>query len=96
MIKKLSHYQSLHLHRSEIKISTSLEKQISGWLWGGLEIGGAHNLSYNLTNSPNGNSDVIFKNKIADRFFISAGIYLIPPKRLYSKIVENLGGSATK
>lgn len=86
----LARYQSLHLHRSEVKISSSLEKQIVGWVWAGIEVGGVHNFSYNLTNSASGHSDVIFKNKIRDRFTVSASIFLVPPKRLYRKITENL------
>lgn len=86
----LSHYHSLHLHRSEVKVSSSIEKQLVGWLWAGFEVGGVHNFSYNLTNSASGSSNIIFKNKIRDRFLISASIFLVPPKRLYRKVTENL------
>ncbi len=86
----LAKYQSLHLHRSEIKLSSSLEKQITGWLWTGAEIGVVHNFSYNLTNSNSGHSNIIFKNKIGDRLLFSASIFLVPPKKLYRRITENL------
>ncbi len=84
----LAKYQNLHLHRSEIKLTSSIEKQITGWLWGGLEIGGAHNLSYNLTNSATQRSDIIYKNTIGDGFICRVSIFLIPPKRFYQRIIE--------
>ena len=84
----LAKYQSLHLHRSELKLTSSIEKQIAGWLWAGLEVGGAHNISYNFTNSASGRSDVILKNKINDGFVCRVSIFLIPPKKFYQRIIE--------
>ncbi|MBS1742318.1 MAG: hypothetical protein JST81_04725 [Bacteroidetes bacterium] len=86
----LSAYQSLHLHTSSLKYSTSLERQLVGWVWAGVQFGGIHNLSYNLTNSSSGRKDVIFKSRLRESFFGTISIYLVPPKKLYRKVAENL------
>lgn len=84
----LAKYQSLHLHRSEIKLTSSIEKQITGWLWGGLELGGTHNISYNLTNSATRRSDIIYKNKVGDGLICRFSIFLVPPKKFYQRVIE--------
>ncbi|MEO8768679.1 MAG: DUF6268 family outer membrane beta-barrel protein [Ferruginibacter sp.] len=86
----LAAYQSLHLYTSELKVSSSLEKQLVGWLWAGIEIGGAHNFSYNLTNSTSGKKDVIFKSKIKDGLLFNVNLFLVAPKKLYRRLTENL------
>ena len=84
----LAGFQSLHLHRSELRLTSSLEKQLKGWIWAGLELGAAHNLSYNLTNSASGRSDIIFKNKLKDGLLINFSLFLLPPKELYRRFAD--------
>lgn len=89
-VASLTQYQSLHLHRSELRFTSSIEKQIVGWFWAGAEIGGVQNLSYNFTNSASGRKDIIFKNKIGTGFVANVSLFLVPPKKLYRKVTENL------
>lgn len=86
----LATYQSLHLHTSELKFSSSLEKQLVGWLWAGAEVGGAHYFSYDLTNSNRSKKDVIFKSKIHTGMLASISLFLVAPKKLYRRLTENL------
>lgn len=86
----LAAYQSLHLYSSEVKISSSLEKQVVGWLWAGIELGGAHHFSYNLTNSNSSKKDVVFKSRISDGLLFNVNLFLVAPKKLYRRLTENL------
>lgn len=87
-VTSLAGYESLHLHRSEIRLVSSIEKEIKGWLWMGVEAGFRHNLLYNLTNSASGRSNIIFKNKINDGLLFNASIFLVPPKSFMRRLTE--------
>lgn len=68
-----------HLHRSELRTGFSLEKQVAGWFWLGAETGLRNNISFNITNSPRTNSDVLIKNRLRTAPFISFSLFLVPP-----------------
>jgi Domain of unknown function (DUF6268) len=79
-VPSLASYQSLHLHRSEIRLTSGIETQIKGWLWIGAEAGFRHSLTYK--------SGIIFKNKINDGLFFNASVFLVPPKAFLRRLTE--------
>jgi Domain of unknown function (DUF6268) len=87
-VPSLDNYQPLHLHRSEIRLTSGIERAIKGWLWIGAEAGFRHNLLYNLTNSASGRSGIIFKNKTNDGLLLNASIFLVPPKAFLRRLTE--------
>ncbi len=84
----LASYNKLHLHRSELRLTTSLEKQVAGWIWAGAEIGYVRNVNYNLTNSANGRKDIIFKNTLNPGLLFNVSLFLVPPKSLFRRLAD--------
>ncbi len=73
-------YDKLHLHRSDLRLSLSLEKEIHNWIWFNIGGGLSHNINFNLTNSPRAGKQIIIKNKLKDAAFFNIGIFLVPPR----------------
>jgi len=74
-----NNYKKLHLFRSELRYTLNYEREIHDWLWFGIEAGYRQNLRFNLTNGPQGSSDVIIKNKLRGAPLINASIFVVPP-----------------
>jgi hypothetical protein len=75
----------LHLFHSELRFTITYEREIHDWLWFGLEGGIRHNLTFNVTDGPKANADVILKNKLSEAALINASIFIVPPKGLLRK-----------
>jgi len=73
-------YNNLHLHRSDIQLSTRFEKKIVGWLWAASEIGFKKNLTYNLTNSNKAKENIIFENNLKNAFLFNVSLFISPRK----------------
>ncbi len=69
-----------HLHRSELKIGLTLEKEIHNWFWFSAEAGYRQNLQFNLTNSAGRNSNVLIKNKLSGAPFLGLSLFMVPPR----------------
>jgi hypothetical protein len=80
-----SNYTQLHLFRSELRSLITYEREIHDWLWFGIDAGYRHNLRFNLTNGPRGNSDIIIKNRLMGAPVINASIFVVPPNALLKK-----------
>jgi hypothetical protein len=80
-----SPYDKLHLFHSELRFTITYEREIHDWLWFGVEGGLRHNLSFNITDGPKSNSDVILKNKLSEAALINASIFIVPPKGFLRK-----------
>jgi hypothetical protein len=80
-----SAYDKLHLFHSELRFTITYEREIHDWLWFGVEGGLRHNLSFNITDGPKSNSDVILKNKLSEAALINASIFIVPPKGLLKR-----------
>ncbi len=71
-------FSKLHLHRSDIKITTRIEKKLIGWLWAASEIGLRENLIFNLNNSVQSKTNIIFKNELSTAFLFNVSLFLSP------------------
>jgi hypothetical protein len=81
-------FNNLHLHRSELKLTTSLEKEIHDWLWFSLEAGVRHNFKSNITNSRRARKDIILSNRLSDGFLVSASIFIVPPRAMMKRLKQ--------
>lgn len=75
----------LHLFYSELRFTITYERELHDWLWFGIEAGARHNLSFNVTNGPKANADVILKNKLSGASLINASIFIVPPRGFFRK-----------
>jgi hypothetical protein len=80
-----SNFSQLHLFRSELRYTVTYEREIHDWLWLGIEAGYRQTLRFNLTNGPNGRSDVIIKNKLAGATLVNASLFVVPPQSFLHK-----------
>lgn len=78
-------YDRLHLFHSELRFVVTYEREIHDWLWFGIEGGVRHNLSFNVTNGPKTNADVILENKLSGAGIINASIFIVPPRGFFRK-----------
>jgi len=76
--EELSQYKNIHLHRSEVQLSTSIEKRLIGWLWAALEVGYRDNLTFNVTNSNTSKKNILFENKLSNGFLFNFSLFLSP------------------
>ncbi len=74
-------FSNIHLHRSDLRVVSRLEKRISGWLWFGADIGFNQNLVYNITNSNVSNGDVLFDNNLSSGIIANISLFLTPNKK---------------
>ncbi len=77
---EFSQYDKLHLHRSDILLTTRVEKKVIGWLWVASELGLRTNLAYNLTNSNKANDDIIFENNLKRALMFNVSLFISPQK----------------
>jgi hypothetical protein len=75
----------LHLFHSELRFTVTYERELHDWLWFGIEAGARHNLTFNVTNGPKANSDVILKNKLSGAGLINGSIFIVPPRGFFRK-----------
>lgn len=78
---EFDNYTNLHLHRSDIQFTTRIEKKIVGWLWGASEVGLRRNLNYNLTNSNQSKSNVVFENNLKNALLFNVSLFISPRKK---------------
>lgn len=75
-----------HIHRSEIKTTITMERELHDWLWFSAEVGFRQNLQFNLTNSPGRRSDVLIKNKLSGAPIFGLSLFMVPPKKCRNTI----------
>jgi hypothetical protein len=69
---------NIHLHRSDIKYSTKIEKKIYKWIWCATEVGLNQNLTYNVTNSNQSRKNILLENTINPGFFFNFSLFISP------------------
>ncbi|MGZ0015170.1 DUF6268 family outer membrane beta-barrel protein [Yeosuana sp. AK3] len=75
---QFNNYSNLHLHRSDIQLTTRIEKKLIGWLWAASEVGLRKNLTYNLTNSNRSRDRIVFENNLSNGFLFNVSLFISP------------------
>jgi len=78
-------YDRLHLFRSELRYTFTYEREIHDWLWFGFEAGYRQNLRFNLTNGPQGRSNVIINNRLMGAPVLNVSLFVVPPHSFLNK-----------
>lgn len=78
----LDNIENPHLHRSEVRLLLSFEREIYKWIWFGVEAGARQNLLFNLTNSPGRNSQVLIRNRLGLAPLVSVTLFAVPFSRI--------------
>jgi hypothetical protein len=76
----LSEYTDLYLHRSNVQLTSRVEKRIAGWLWIATEVGLRENIVLNLSNSNQTRKNVIFDTAMKPAALFNISLFLSPPK----------------
>lgn len=71
-------YSNIHLHRSDIRFTTRIEKKLTGWFWLAADLGLNQNLVYNVTNSNRARNEVLFENNLKTGFLFNFSIFISP------------------
>ena len=71
-------YDNIHLHRSDIRFTTRIERKLTGWFWVGADVGLNQNLTYNVTNSNRARKDILFENNLKTGFLFNFSIFISP------------------
>lgn len=70
-----------HIHRSELKTTITMEREVHDWLWISAEVGFRQNLQFNLTNSPGRRSNELINNKLSGASIFGLSLFMVPPKK---------------
>ena len=71
-------YSNIHLHRSDLRFTTRIEKKLTGWFWLGADVGLNRNLTYNVTNSNRARQNILFENNLKTGFLFNFSIFISP------------------
>lgn len=71
-------YSNIHLHRSDIRFDTKIEKKLTGWIWLVADVGLNHNLTYNVTNSNRARQNILFENNLKTGFLFNFSLFISP------------------
>ena len=72
----------MYLDKSEVRTLFVWEREIHDWLWFSLEAGMQANINFDLSNSPNINSEQLVDNRLREAFTYGFSIFIVPPRRL--------------
>lgn len=73
------------LRKADFLSSITVEKEIHDWLWVGAEFGLIKNLRYYLVEPGGRRRDAIIDLQSNDATYFKASIFIVPPKKFYSK-----------
>ncbi len=69
------------LRKSEIRFLLTYEREIHDWLWFSLEAGMRTNFTFELTDSPKRNANVLIDNDLNNALLLNVSIFLVPPRK---------------
>ncbi len=72
----------MYLDKSEVRTLFIWEREIHDWLWFSLEAGLQANINFDLSNSPNINSEQIVDNRLNAALSYGFSIFIVPPRKL--------------
>lgn len=71
-------FKNTHLHRSDVRFTTRVEKRLSGWFWMAAAAGISENIIYNVTNSNQSKKKILLKNDLKTGFLFNVSIFISP------------------
>lgn len=79
---EFENYNNLHLHRSDLQLSSRIEKKLVGWLWMASEVGIRKNLDFNLTNSNVSRKNILLENNLKSAFLFNVSLFISPRNKI--------------